>query len=84
MGERKVYRVLITETRQKVVAVEAGSEAEARRRAEDAWKNAECILGDEDFQGAEFYIAGEGFCQEKQMERIEPKGLVGGETDGND
>ena len=59
MDGRKAYRVLVTETRQKTVAVEAASEEEARRRAEDAWKNAECVLGDEDFQGAEFYVVGE-------------------------
>ena len=77
MDDRKVYAVLITETRQKTVAVEAGSEAEARRRAEDAWKNAECLLGDEDFQGVEFYIAGEGVGENKRMEHIEPKSVKG-------
>ena len=73
MEERKTYRVLITETRQKTVAVEAGSEAEARRRAEDAWRNAECILGDDDFQGAEFYITGECVDGVKDITKIDPK-----------
>ena len=73
MDEKKTYRVMVTETRQKVVAVEAASEAEARRRAEDAWRNTECVLNDEDFQGAEFYIVGEGAALEKKLEWLEPK-----------
>ena len=83
MDDRKVYAVLITETRQKTVAVEAGSEAEARRRAEDAWKNAECLLGEEDFQGAEFYIVAGDACENKGLLRIEPKDIGKGESHGD-
>lgn len=73
MDETKIYRVMITETRQKAVSVEARSEHEARRRAEDAWRNAECILKDEDLQGVECYIIGEGEDFTDKPERIEPK-----------
>ena len=83
MDERKTYRVLITETRQKAVAVEARSEQEARRRAEDAWKNAECLLGEEDFQGVEFYIVGEGVGERKRVERLEPKDVEKGGGHGD-
>lgn len=55
----KAYRMLVTETHQKTVVVRAGSEQEARQRAEDAWKNTEFILGPQSFQGVEFYILGE-------------------------
>lgn len=73
MDEKRTYRVMITETRQKAVSVEAGSEQEARRRAEDAWRNAECVLGDEDLQGVECYILGEDGDFTKKAEQIEPK-----------
>ena len=56
MTEKKLYKVLITETLQKTVLVEAASEQEAHRRASDAWKNAEYILDAETFQGVEFRV----------------------------
>lgn len=76
MTEKKQYKVLITETLQKTVLVEAASEQEAHRRASDAWKNAEYILDAETFQGVEFHVIGEadGDAGEKQIERIERKG----------
>ena len=40
----KEYKVLITETLQKTVIVQATTEQEAHKRASDAWKNAEYIL----------------------------------------
>ena len=72
----KEYKVLITETLQKAVIVEAASEQEAHRRVSDAWKNAEYTLDTEDFQGVEFHVIGEadGDASEKQIERIECKG----------
>ena len=75
MTEKKLYKVLITETLQKTVLVEAASEQEAHRRASDAWKNAEYILDAETFQGVEFHVIGEadGDASEKQIERIECK-----------
>ena len=78
MDDKRTYRVMVTETRQKAVTVEARSEQEARRRAEDAWKNAECLLGDEDLQGVECYIIGEGEGFERKPERIEPKDTAEG------
>ena len=81
MTEKKRYKVLITETLQKAVIVEASSEQEAHQRAIDAWKNAEYLLGADDFQGVEFHVSGEagGDDGDKSLERIDCKG---GETDG--
>ena len=74
-AERKEYRVLVTETRQKTVLVEAGSEAQARRRAQDAWQNAEYLIGEECFQGIEFHVLGgmDGTGGEKSAERLDVK-----------
>ena len=70
--EKKQYKVLITETLQKTVLVEAASEQEAHRRASDAWKNSEYVLDAETFQGVEFHVIGEadGDASEKRIERI--------------
>ena len=72
----KEYKVLITETLQKTIIVEAASEQEAHKRASDAWKNAEYILDAECFQGVEFHVIGEadGDISEKDIDRIESKG----------
>ena len=74
-SDKKGYRVLITETHQKTVIVEATSESEAHRRAEDAWKNAEYLLDEENFQGVEFHVLGESDGEEadKHVGRIEAK-----------
>ena len=71
----KEYKVLITETLQKTVIVEAESEAEAHTRVSDAWKNAEYILDSDNFQGVEFHVLGEadGDAGEKDLDRIERK-----------
>lgn len=75
MGERKRYKVAVTEILRRTVLVEAETENEARRRAEDAWKNGEILLGDRDFEGSECYVVGETDSDEseKQLERIESK-----------
>ena len=74
MADKKDYRILITEIRQKTMRVEASSEQEAQRRAEDAWKNAEVILDAESFQGAEFHVLGDDEDPiGKSTERIEEK-----------
>ena len=72
----KEYKVLITETLQKTVIVQAVTEQEAHKRASDAWKNAEYILDAECFQGVEFHVIGEadGDISEKDIDRIESKG----------
>lgn len=72
----KEYKVLITETLQKTVIVQATTEQEAHKRASDAWKNAEYILDAECFQGVEFHVIGEanGDISEKDIDRIESKG----------
>ena len=71
----KEYKVLITETLQKTVIVEAETETEAHKRASDAWKNAEYTLGADDFQGVEFHVQGEtdGDPGDKDLGRIESK-----------
>jgi len=73
---KKEYKVLITETLQKTVIVEAESEQEAHRRVSDAWKNAEYILDADSFQGVEFHVTGEadGDSGEKELDRVESKG----------
>ena len=72
----KEYKVLITETLQKTVIVEAETETEAHKRASDAWKNAEYLLDEKNFQGVEFHVLGEadGDDDEKDLDRIERKG----------
>ena len=72
----KEYKVLITETLQKTVIVEAETETEAHKRASDAWKNAEYLLDEKNFQGVEFHVLGEadGDAGEKDLDRIERKG----------
>ena len=73
---KKTYNVLITETLQKTVLVEAETEQEAHRRVSDAWKNSEYILDADSFQGVEFHVTGEadGDSGEKNLDRVERKG----------
>lgn len=75
MTEKKKYKVVITETFQKTVLIDASSEKEARQRAQDAWKNLECTL-ENNFQGVEFHVFGEadGSIEEKELDIVEPKG----------
>ena len=55
MKEKKMYKVAVTELLRRIVVVEARSEAEAHRRASDAWQNGEYLLDSRDFDGAEFH-----------------------------
>ena len=75
MAERKKYKVAVTEQLRRMVVVEAHGEQEALRRAEDAWKNGEILLGDRDFEGTEYFVLGEseGDEADKDLERIESK-----------
>ena len=52
----KQYKVLVTETFQKLVAIGAESAEDARQRAEDAWRNTEYILDIDDFQDVNFHV----------------------------
>lgn len=64
------YKVIVTETFQKAVAVVAASEAEAHRRVQDAWSSTEFIVDPcRDFKGVEFYVAGEATSEEEKVER---------------
>ena len=56
----KEYDVEVIESYKRVVQVLAHSEAEAKARAEDGWKNCEFILTKNDFYGTEFNIIGQG------------------------
>ena len=73
---KREYKVLITETLQKTVIVEAENEQEAHRRISDAWKNSEYILDADSFQGVEFHVTGEadGDDGEKDLDRVDRKG----------
>ena len=75
MEEKRMFKVAVTELLRKTVLVEAETESEARRRAEDAWRNGEILLGDRDFEGTEYFVLGESASDEseKQLERIDPK-----------
>lgn len=75
MEGKRMFKVAVTELLRKTVLVEAETESEARRRAEDAWRNGEILLGDRDFEGTEYFVLGESVSDEseKQLERIEPK-----------
>ena len=75
MESKRMFKVAVTELLRKTILVEAGTESEARRRAEDAWRNGEILLGDRDFEGTEYFVLGESTDDEseKQMERIDPK-----------
>ena len=53
------YNVAITETRRRVVSVEADSPQAAHRRVADAWQNCEVTLDNDDFDGVEFHVDGE-------------------------
>ena len=67
------YRVMITETFQKTVIVEARDEEQAIRRIRDAWNNTECVMEPECFSGVEFYVARETGTEEIRLPRIESK-----------
>lgn len=68
-----LYKVAITETRRRVVAVDARSPAEAHQRITDAWRNDEVVLQDEDFEGIEVYVSGTTWnVENKQV--VEGKG----------
>lgn len=75
MTDNKEYKVLITETLQKTILVEARSEEEAKQRATDAWNNTEYMIDAECFQGVEFHVLGEADADEteKHLERIDGK-----------
>ena len=75
MEGKRMIKVAVTELLRKTILVEAETESVARRRAEDAWRNGEILLGDRDFEGTEYFVLGESADDEseKQLERIDPK-----------
>lgn len=54
-----IYKVAITETKRRLVSVEANTQTEAHRRVTDAWYNGEIMLDENDFEGIEVYVIGE-------------------------
>ncbi len=55
-GSEMTFDVLITETLEDIVTVEAENESEALRKAEEKWKEGSYILGSENFTGVEFKL----------------------------
>ena len=50
------FQVVITEVLQKTVTVSADSKEEAKRIAETGWKNADYLLGADDFKEVLFSV----------------------------
>ncbi len=74
MKEKKMYKVAVTELLRRIVVVEARSEAEAHRRASDAWQNGEYLLDSRDFDGVEFHVLGESDgTEEKRLDHVDGK-----------
>lgn len=53
-----IYEVAITETRRRIVTVDADTPEQAHRRVSDAWRNGEVLLDDDTFEGIEVYVNG--------------------------
>ena len=67
------YRVAITETRRKIVEVEASTAREAYVRTRDAYSNTEVTLDDSNFEGAEYFVLGSDEYTDTKVETIERK-----------
>ena len=67
------YRVAITETRRKIVEVEARTAREAHIRARDAYNNTEIVLDDTNLEGAEYHVLGDEENTDCKIEQIEGK-----------
>ena len=68
-----IYKVAVTETKRRIVAVDANTETEAKTRTSDAWRTGELLLDENDFDGFEVYVMGEVDPDEKLF-RVERKG----------
>ena len=53
-----MYAVAVTETKRRLVSVEAVSEQEAHRRVYDAWQTGEVLLDEDCFEGVEVFVVG--------------------------
>lgn len=67
-----LYKVYVTETHQRIVAVDADSPSAAYQRVSDAWHNSELTLNDNDFEGLEVYVAGEA-TEDDHLFKVERK-----------
>ena len=67
------YKVAITETRRKIVEVEARTPREAHIRARDAYNNTEIVLDDTNLEGAEYHVLSEHESTDSKIEEIEGK-----------
>ncbi len=56
---KKIFEVRVTEYLQCSIAIEAESEEDALRIAEEDWQNALLILTPDDSMGAEYHLVGE-------------------------
>lgn len=61
----KQYDVTITETLQRTVSVEAGSQIEAEQKVTDAWDHQDYVLGAEDFVGVDIQMTAERELEKK-------------------
>lgn len=66
-AQMKEYDITITETLEKTVTVQAESRKEAETAVRDAWKNAEYVLGADDFTDVSFGVLEE---RELKLDRI--------------
>jgi len=67
--EKRYFKVAITETLRRVVTVEAEDEEDAHRKVSDCWHNGAYILDADDFDGAEFYVTGEGTAEDAEADK---------------
>ena len=52
----KTYRVVVTETLQRIVYIDAKSAEEAKRNVEERYHNEEIVLDSSDYQGTEIEV----------------------------
>ena len=52
----KTYRVVVTETLQKIVYIDSKSAEEAKRNVEQRYRNEEIVLDSSDYQGTEIEV----------------------------
>lgn len=67
------YRVAVTETRRKIVEVEASTAREAYVRTRDAYDNTEFMLDETNFEGTEYYVLDTDEYTDSKVDTIERK-----------
>ena len=72
-GNNMKYRVAVTETRRKIVEVEASTAREAYVRTRDAYDNTEFMLDETNFEGTEYYVLDTDEYTDSKVDTIERK-----------